>query len=133
MNLPTVAISLEHDRRSYEPGETLSGHYSLYAGSYEEVRSIELSVLWYTEGKGEEDLAVHFFDRVEPQSGQHLNLSQPHKFNTQLPYSPLSYGGMIIKIRWCVRIRVFLRAGKEVFVEELFQLGKVPEPQLVLA
>ena len=39
-----------------------------------DVKAVELSVLWYTEGKGEEDLAVHFFDRFEPGQRRGRNL-----------------------------------------------------------
>ena len=60
---PTVVIRLDGDSRVYRPGETLSGEYwseSLEAG---QVKAIEVSVLWHTEGKGDEDMAVHEFWR----------------------------------------------------------------------
>ncbi len=86
--------------------------------------------MWYTEGKGEEDLAVHFFDRLDPGAAL-VDLTQPRPFSTRLPESPLSYAGVIVKIRWCVRVRVFLAQGKDLFAEEPFQLGLVPAAQEV--
>ncbi len=45
---------------------------------------------------------------------------------TRLPNSPLTYAGVAVKIRWCVRVRAFLRRGREVFFEQTFVLGDVP-------
>ena len=44
----------------------------------------------------------------------------------RLPNSPLTYGGSILSIQWCVRLRLFLRRGREYAVEQPFTLGSVP-------
>jgi hypothetical protein len=80
-------------------------------------------VLWYTEGKGDEDLAVHFFERRTPADTDDGDLRPLHRFHTILPNSPLSYAGSMIKIRWCARVRLFLKRGKELFFEQPFVLG----------
>jgi hypothetical protein len=90
---------------------------------------MELSVLWYTEGKGDEDLAVHFFDRRSNSDGEMVDLRKPQRFATTLPSSPLSYEGVILKICWCVRVRLFPERGKELVAEVPFQLGRVPRPR----
>jgi len=133
MNSPGLEIVLGDHAGSYEPGEVLSGCFSLHGMAAQEVRAVELSVLWHTEGKGDEDMSVHFFERIEPRSGELVGLRQPRPFNTVLPNSPLSYDGMIVKICWCVRVRVFLARGKELTQEAPFQLGAVPHPQPVTA
>ena len=33
------------------------------------------------------------------------------------------YSGAMVKIRWCARVRLFLRRGKELFFEQPFVLG----------
>ena len=43
----------------------------------------------------------------------------------RLPNSPLSYEGAIMKLRWCVRVRVFLARDKETMGELPFRLGHV--------
>ncbi len=126
MNEPRVRIRLEGNGRAYRPGETLSGEYRLESVPLEEVRAIEVSVLWYTEGKGDEDLAVHHFHRIAVEGPDAVDLRQPGRFSTVLPESPLSYTGAIVNIRWCVRVRVFLGRGKEVVGQRDFQLGAVP-------
>ena len=36
------------------------------------------------------------------------------------------YEGLILKIRWCVRVRLFLVRGRELVAEQSFRLGDVP-------
>ncbi len=127
---PRVAITFDGLRTHYEPGDTLSGQYVLEEIAPRDVKAVELSVLWYTDGKGEEDLAVHFFDRLDP-AVTLVDLTQPRPFSTRLPQSPLSYAGVILKLRWCVRVRVFVQQGKDVFAELPFELGCVPAGQEV--
>jgi hypothetical protein len=121
-----VRLALDDDRRVYQPGESLAGQFTIDVENHAELRAVELSALWYTDGKGDEDMAVHFFDRLDVNGQLDVNLREPHYFTTVLPNSPLSYEGQILKIRWCVRLRVFLRHGKDLVVEEPFQLGAVP-------
>ena len=90
---------------------------------------MEVSVLWHTEGKGDEDLAVHDFRRLSAENGDPIDPRRPGRFSTVLPNSPLSYRGVIVKIRWCVRVRVFLTRGREVVGELHFRLGEVLPPR----
>jgi hypothetical protein len=127
---PLISLGLRRPKEAYEPGETLEFEYQLDAVDPQEIQAVEASVLWYTEGKGDEDLAVHFFERRVPAEVEGENLCPLHQVATRLPKSPLSYDGAIVKIRWCVRVRVFLKRGKETFLEIPFQLGHVPAPVL---
>jgi hypothetical protein len=131
MNAPRLRLQLDDKPRAYRPGDVLSGRFSLEGVPPEEIRAVELSVLWHTEGKGDEDMSVHYFERTQPQNGQPVDLRQPRRFRTALPNSPLSYDGLIVKICWRVRVRVFLARGKEIYDEVPFQLGEVPHPQEV--
>jgi len=54
------------------------------------------------------------------------DLRPMRRFRTRLPNSPLSYRGAILNVCWCVRVRVFLRRGKELSADHPFQLGSVP-------
>ena len=122
---PAITIRFDGNGRVYHPGETLSGKYSLGSAAPGAVKAIEVSVLWYTEGKGEEDLAVHEFSRLSVEDGQQIHPGQPRPFRTDLPQSPLSYDGAIVKLRWCVRVRAFLQRGGEVVGQKVFQFGDV--------
>ncbi len=126
MNEPTITIRFDGNGRAYQPGETLSGGYLLESISPGEVKAVEVSVLWYSEGKGDEDLAVHEFWRRDAEDGALIDAARPEPFSTTLPCSPLSYDGAIVKLHWCVRVRAFLQRGKEVVGQKAFRLGNVP-------
>ncbi len=126
MSEPRVTIRLDGNGRVYLPGEALSGEYLLEGIDAEQIKAIEVSVLWITEGKGDEDLAVHHFRRLAPDDPDWTDPARPGRFCTRLPNSPLSYHGLIVKIAWCVRVRVFLGRGKEVVGQRPFRLGAVP-------
>jgi hypothetical protein len=132
MSEPQVRLSFDGDRGAYCPGNVLSGTWSIERVAENELKAIELSVLWHTEGKGDEDLTVHHFERVAPEDALQSARS-PKVFSVHLPNSPLSYDGLVVKIRWCVRVRVFLQRGRELVVDLPFRLGTVPSPPVPLA
>jgi hypothetical protein len=117
---PLLSLQLRHPTKVFRPGDELVAEYQLDAVDPREITAVELSVLWYTEGKGDEDLAVHFFQRRLPADAEEGDLRRLYEFRTVLPKSPLSYSGQIVKIRWGARVRVFFRGGKEVFFEQPF-------------
>jgi hypothetical protein len=122
---PLVSLHFPDSQRNFQPGDELTCHYQIDAVPPGEIQAVEASVLWFTEGKGDEDLAVHFFQRRVPGDAVERDLTAMHTIRTHLPNSPLSYAGVIVKVRWCVRLRVFLRRGREVCVEVPFQLGTI--------
>jgi hypothetical protein len=126
MSAPTIRITLDSPMSHYQPGDRLTGRFVLEGAEAPPARAAELSVLWYTAGKGEEDMAVHHFERVVDESARPLDLRMPQRFATVLPASPLSYDGQIVKVCWCVRLRLFLPQGQETVAEASFRLGSVP-------
>lgn len=131
MSEPRVTLELAGHDEPYRPGEAISGEYRIDAVRPHDVKAVELSVLWYTLGQGEEDLAVHYFERLAGEEGNAVDLRAPKRFSTLLPNSPLSYDGLLVKVCWCVRVRVFLPHGKEIVAEKPFQLGEVPPAKVV--
>jgi hypothetical protein len=95
----------------------LSCHWRIERLKAEDLQGLEVSVLWYTEGKGDEDLTVHFFHRWSAVRLRELEVSKPQLFETRLPESPLSYNGHLLRIRWCVRMRLYLGAAAEMPAE----------------
>src|SRR5580765_6202083 len=110
---PLINIQIDDRQQVYEPGDVLSGAYQIDGIEPHEIHVLEVSVLWFTEGTGEEDVAVHFFERLTANALPDLNLNQWRRFQTVLPNSPLSYEGVSVKICWCVRVRVFLHHGRD--------------------
>jgi len=128
---PLISLVLQRRDRMFAPGDTLTAEHQIDAVDAADIRAIEVSVLWYTEGKGEEDLAVHFFKRLSAEEdANYRNLHQLGRFSTELPNSPLSYEGVNLKIRWCARLRLFMPQGKKFVADVPFRLGDIPSPKV---
>ncbi|MDD3470474.1 MAG: hypothetical protein PHE53_10940 [Thermoguttaceae bacterium] len=130
---PQIRIRFDRDCRNCEPGETLSGEFFLEGSPAWEWNALEVSILWYTEGKGDLDFAIHDFWRLQSNEIAVPTGLRPARFSTILPECPLSYRGLIVKIRWCVRVRVFggVRGRDTIQAELPFQLGHTKAARLV--
>ena len=173
--IASVIIQFDRQPHDFMPRETVTGTFRTVDVASDEISRFEFSLLWFTEGKGDEDLGVQFFktlevgksdeaneaedvnraeeaedaeeaeeaeevkgeDAAEPNSelgssaGQvYLLSAEPESltyfFSVNLPSSPLTWHGKILKIFWCVRVRLFLKSGREVMSERVFNVGKVP-------
>ena len=136
---PRINVVFNHKNIQYSGADPLRLHYVVEGVESHSVAAIERSVVWYTEGKGEEDFGVVFFERIQLDKRNDGTKILPKSVNTEhltgalavdLPHSPLSYEGIIVKIRWCVRIRIFFRSGRDFVSEHIFFLGNVPLAQL---
>jgi hypothetical protein len=133
--LPRVTVSFASDQAEYAPGDMLETSYRVAAIDPATITTVERSVVWYTEGKGEEDFGVVFFDRLlagssdamsdEPTASATVDWPSG-SFSIRLPSSPLSYEGLIVKIRWCIRVRLFFSSGRDFVSEHVFFLGDIP-------
>ena len=129
MNEPEVIIRLDDNGRAYAPGASLSGEYRIEGHRSGNLQAVEVSVLWHSEGKGDEDLAVHEFWRKNADGGELGDPRRPDRFSTTLPQSPLSYDGQIVKIRWCVRVRVIFKRGRDLVAEKSFAWAASRRPK----
>lgn len=126
---PRVDVRFSHPGRGYEAGEWVTVEYLIDGLNAERPRAFERSALWYTEGKGEEDLGIHSFERFA--TSEAIDQVVPEStFAFQLPTSPLSYEGVIVKIRWCIRLRIFFESGRDHVSEHVFTVGRVPPSML---
>jgi hypothetical protein len=134
-------VTIELERDEYQPGETLRGAVCLHP-DLGTVDGVEVRIGWHTEGKGDEDRAeVHREALTVPADelpAEGLLLG----FAVRLPEAPLSYDGVIVKIRWFVEARVRSRhrdaPGLLQLVDRLlpalrrakgFRLGRVISPR----
>lgn len=123
---PLLSICLGNNKKHYSASDELVCEYQIDAIDTTDIQAVEASVLWLTEGKGEEDLGVHYFERRLPADAEDGDLRPLRRFKVMLPNSPLTYDGAIVRIRWLVRLRLFARRGKEYLLEYPFTLGAVP-------
>lgn len=122
---PRIGMVFDHPARQYAPTEDIVVRYDVEGVEPAAIRALERTVLWYTEGKGEEDLGVHHFERIDD-AARVAEALPAGTIAVGLPASPLSYEGVIVKIRWCVRMRLFFVAGRDFVSEHVFEVGDIP-------
>ncbi len=110
---------------TYMPQDMLEFEYRIANIQSNTISAVEVSVVWLTEGKGTEDLGVHFFQRLTGNSISASDWSVPQQVQVPLPDSPLSYEGRLLKISWCVRVRFYLNDGTELVAQQPFYLGTI--------
>jgi hypothetical protein len=102
MSEPRVQISFENGSKSFEPGAEVAGTVRILDS--EQLGRSELSVLWYTEGKGDTDLGVvHYELLTEDRTTERVE----RDFRVRLPLLPLSYSGELLSIHWVARVRIY--------------------------
>ena len=129
MSSSQVIIGFADDRRVFQPGETLRAECSVDPPPSVEIVALEWSAYWRTEGKGDEDGDSVVDEADSAAEGGRLDPYSLKPLEVQLPRSPLSYDGAIVKIRWFVSAHVRLQGGEELESEAEFQLGEVAPAQ----
>jgi hypothetical protein len=126
--MPDDLIRVQLEQERYATGELLVGAFCL-DDPPADLESVELSVLWQTEGKGTTDMGVIQHTAWTRAANTLADLGNPQEISATLPRSPWSYDGTLVKVRWCVRVRVrWGRRGEEVR-EAPFELGPFSDGQ----
>ena len=112
-------LRLELAATTHSPGGELAGVFVIAGGPPPDTRSVELSVLWRTSGKGTEDIGVIHYQAWKPTDGTLAALPNPNTFTVKLPRTPWSYDGELVKIHWLTRLRV--RFGPEGATREVMR------------
>ena len=81
---------------SFEPGTEVRGRVEWQADD-EAPRSVLISLLWHTEGKGTEDIEI-----VEQIEFEHPPRAGDREFTFRLPDFPWSFSGSLISLGWAV-------------------------------
>jgi hypothetical protein len=92
-----LSITLDGDQTAYAPRATIRGkmHWNLDR----DLRYLELSLFWYTAGKGTRDVGV-----IEAQRFDDLSLSGTRLFSFTLPDKPYSFSGKLISLLWALEL-----------------------------
>jgi hypothetical protein len=105
MGAEQIEVLMETGQGAVRPGAMLRGGFRLNTPEPLPVRRVELTVMWYTEGKGTQDTGViHHQVCAENET---LTAERAFPFEVRMPLVPWSYHGTLIKIRWTVRVRVY--------------------------
>ncbi|TWT83318.1 hypothetical protein CA13_47830 [Planctomycetes bacterium CA13] len=126
-------VCLCREDGTYEAGESLTTQWRISRVPLDQLQGLEVSVLWHTEGKGDEDLHVHHFHRLDENQLRQLGIADSQSISCKLPCTPLSYHGHLIHLQWCIRLRLFVEGGREIVTEQPFYLVSsrrvvTPEP-----
>ncbi len=119
---PALRLSLCNSDSVYSAGGELKVVWRVSRVDVDELQGLEISVLWHTEGKGDEDLHVHHFAKINESRLKEIGVENEQAIECVLPATPLSYHGQLIRLSWCVRMRLFLSDGREVLSEAPFYL-----------
>ncbi|MEN8126424.1 MAG: hypothetical protein ABFR90_01325 [Planctomycetota bacterium] len=108
MNNVTFEIETQNDQTSFLPGQTLSGTVRWMCSELPDDASLHL--IWYTEGRGDEDVGL-----AEKCEFENPQISDEHPFRFQLPAGPYSFSGSLISLIWALELKV----DKEVVRKEI--------------
>jgi hypothetical protein len=92
-----MRIETRDGANAFLPEETVEGTVGWHFDR--PVRSVELRLLWYTEGKGNQDVEVV---ASLPLADPRLNEVRP--FQIRLPAGPYSFSGRLISIAWALEV-----------------------------
>ena len=55
---PKISVTFNRENIQYSGGDQLRAHYIVEGIDPQSISAVERSVVWYTEGKGEEDIII---------------------------------------------------------------------------
>ena len=93
----TLSIQLEQDKTVFRPGDVVAG--TVRWQLEDQARQVELRLLWYTQGKGDEDAGL-----VETMTFAQPGLSDQRSFRFTLPSAPYSFSGSLISLTWALEL-----------------------------
>ncbi len=128
-----ILLTIVDGDRKFEAGDLLVGSFAIPRADELGVKRAELSIVWHTSGKGDEDFGVHKLFNYNSEGNDAVSLGRRRDFRTRLPAGPLSYDGIAVKIHWCVRLRIIMLRGRQRVFDEPFWLGHVARAQLAQA
>ena len=95
--MSALSIELEDGKMSFRPGETLHGVASWLLE--ESVDTLEVRLLWFTRGKGTQDVEV-----VDRRTFRSPALDGHDAFSFDLPAGPYSFSGRLISLIWALEL-----------------------------
>jgi len=92
-----LSLTLHEDKAAFAPRETVRGtaRWNLDANP----RHLELSLFWYTAGKGTRDVGV-----IETYRLDEPGASGSKDFSFTLPEGPYSFSGKLISLIWAIEV-----------------------------
>jgi hypothetical protein len=92
-----IQIETEGGANAFLPGETIAGTVSWQLDP--PLENVELRLIWYTEGKGDQDLQI-----VETATFHTPGVVDRRTFTVRLPDGPYSFSGKLISVLWALEV-----------------------------
>ncbi|MBC7855613.1 MAG: hypothetical protein IAF94_19455, partial [Pirellulaceae bacterium] len=92
-----LQIGLRENRNAFAPGDEIAG--AVLWESNEAPREAELRLLWFTRGKGTDDMDV--VDKIRFDAEQ---AGDSRTFSLRAPEAPYSFAGKLISIIWALEL-----------------------------
>jgi hypothetical protein len=90
-----IRIETRDGANAFLPGETVEGTVGWHFDA--PARNVELRLLWYTEGKGDQDVTI-----VEIVPYGNPGTEGIRAFHLRLPAGPFSFSGKLISLLWAL-------------------------------
>ena len=116
-----MSATIELEGLTFVPGSVLRGRVKLEPIAEHMSRSVELAVLWETEGKGNTDMGVILYRVLA--DGDEKAAQGEHAFDVTLPFLPLTYHGVLLKVVWRARVRRFAPLAEDFIWDVPFELS----------
>ena len=103
----------------YEPRGEVAGSVEVEVDRDVECRSVWVRLIWYTEGRGDEDVWKR--EEIDIFGGR-LSPGAPirSEFSFWLPRDPWSYAGQYVSIVWAIEVRVDIPMARDLVHRERF-------------
>ena len=93
----TLTIQLEQNKTAFRPGDVVAGTVRWQLDN--QAKQVELRLLWYTQGKGDEDAGL-----AETMTFEQPGLADQRSFRFTLPNGPYSFSGSLISLTWALEL-----------------------------
>ena len=94
-----LTVEIQNGANAFLPGETVEGTVSWRLDR--PAQTIELRLLWYTQGKGDQDVGV-----VSTVPFGNPVIQDRRPFRVSLPGGPFSFSGKLISLAWALELVV---------------------------
>ena len=94
-----LTLEIDNGQTAFAPGETIGGEAGWNLPAWP--KKSRLQLLWYTEGKGDEDAGL-----VEEIALDTPQPSETRRFDFRLPEGPYSFRGNLILLTWAIELQV---------------------------
>ena len=123
-------LKINLDKSSFKTGEKISGEI-VWSDERSETERIETRLIWYTQGKGDQDFEV--IDSISFEMSGASSQNGQSRFDFVAPNRPLSFSGKLISLIWAVEAIVYpgkhgertdiviSRTGSEIVLERSYE------------